>query len=255
MGVLFVISTLRGTFNHIPDLTLFRQTASCFLLDIPYFALALDNVQSFLGQDLSATEHLRLACQAFNINDSKDDLLISVTGILGNISHTQCPIDSAPIPTPILTPDLDGTPTLSAAPLSVGPLVQVSIMAASTPTPTPVATPAVTSSPVPSMPVNIVNETDTEAKGSASNIRSPLPADILEMQSVTLPDWVDQRVAMVLVFCFIIGAGWQELKGHIPMKSRSELEAELKAVRQEIEQQKLTKMIAVSFSDMDGIEN
>ena len=257
-GVLFIVSALRGTFNYIPDLSLFKHSASCFLLDIPYFALALDNIQTSLGQDLSATEHLRLACQVFNTNDSEDEILISVIGTLGNINNTQCPIDSAPIPIPITTPDLDGTPTLSAAPLSVVPLAQVSIMASPTPTLTP--TPAVTLAPVPSIPVNMVNKNKTKAEGSTGNIHSPLPLDMLDTHPITLPDWVDKNLArnflclsMALFVCAVF-LGFDGSTAEIP-KSRSEIADELKCAREELEQLKLTKTIAVSFSDMAGTGN
>ena len=47
-GVLFVIAAISGTLYFTPDLTIFQHTASCFLLDIPYLVLALDNIQTLL---------------------------------------------------------------------------------------------------------------------------------------------------------------------------------------------------------------
>ena len=161
-GVLFVIAAISGTLYFTPDLSHYKTTASCFLLDIPYLALALDNIQTLLGKDLGATQHLRLTCLAYGLNDPKDEVLISVAGILGNsnINHPHCPIDSAPIYTSIPVCDINANSTLSVEPLSDLPLVQFSLVETSTPT--NVFAPVVTVASVPSALVRSVNETKTE---------------------------------------------------------------------------------------------
>lgn len=174
-GVLFLIMTLRGTLDFIPDLVQFQHTASCFLLDIPYLALALDNIHTmFLGQDLGATHYLRLTCQAYDINGPKDEILISVVSILGNsnLHQPQCPIDSAPISTSIPICDVYANSTLSVEPLSVLPLVQVSLVETSTPA--DVLTPLVTVASVPSALVSSVSETKAETHDSTTHVASPL---------------------------------------------------------------------------------
>lgn len=135
---LFLLGVLTDTLQFAPALYTVEQTVSCVLLNIPFVPFAIDNVQSFLGQEQRATHQLRLTCNLLINSQTTNDLLRSLASISSEFKDAKF-YDSQSAIDVSKGSSIDLTPSLSWGAMSPATPAQVPV----TPIPAPIPAPTI----------------------------------------------------------------------------------------------------------------